>query len=119
MVSLAKELEGKPFHLIASHCQAWGGDTALAALEKDGWNEEMGNVTVMSRTWFDVPAKYVPYYVIFDEHGKQIHHNMGGPFHGGDGIEKYRELTRAAVSKITEDKSGDSDSAAEQKKGKE
>ncbi len=99
LVDLAKELEGKPFHLIASHCQSWGGDTALKKLQEEGWNEQMKNVTVMSRTTFDVPARYVPYYIIFDESGKLIHHNMGGPFHGGDGIEKYRELTRAAVAK--------------------
>ena len=103
MVSLANELEGKPFHLIASHCQAWGGDTALDAIKKDGWNDKMENLTVMSLTQFNVPAKYVPYYIIFDENGKLIHHNMGGPFHGGDGLEKYQELTRAAVAKATDE----------------
>ncbi len=72
----------------------------LEDLRKVGWSPELKNMSVMSRTGYDVPAKYVPYYVIFNGEGKLIHHNMGGPFHGGDGLVKYQELSEAAVKSL-------------------
>jgi len=29
---------------------------------------------------------YVPYYLVFDHHGKLVHHHMCGDYHGGDGL---------------------------------
>jgi len=64
MVSLAKELEGKPVHIIASYCQRGSKDSALALLKKNAWTDKMTNVTVMNQTHFPkAPVKYVPYYL--------------------------------------------------------
>ena len=29
---------------------------------------------------------YVPYYMVFDQHGNLVHHHMCGAYHGGDGL---------------------------------
>ena len=71
MVSLAKDLEGKPVHIIASYCQRGSKESALASLKKVGWNEGMKNLTVMNQTGFPkAPIHYVPYYLVFDQNGK-------------------------------------------------
>jgi len=100
MVGLAKKLEGKPFHLIASHCQRGDKDATLAGLKEKGWEEAMENVSVMSQTRFDdVPITYVPYYLIFDHTGKLRFHHMAGPYHGGNG-DQYQKEVEALLKEV-------------------
>lgn len=100
MVGLAKKLEGEPFHLIASHCQRGDRDTSLAGLKEKGWDEAMGNVTVMSQTRYDdVKITYVPYYLIFDHTGKLRYHHMAGPYHGGNG-DQYQDEVKKLLKEV-------------------
>lgn len=103
LVSLAKRLEGKPFHLVAAHCQRDSQDNVVAYLKSQGLAADAPNVTVTS---FGGHPKvkgngYVPYYIVFDHHGKMVHHHMCGAYHGGDGlkmIEWVDKLLDAAPS---------------------
>ncbi|MFT4640010.1 MAG: hypothetical protein ACI8T1_003335 [Verrucomicrobiales bacterium] len=100
MVGLAKKLEGKPFHIIASYCQSGSKEQAVASLEKEGWSSKMENLTVMNQTRFPkAPVKYVPYYMVFDHHGKLQHNHMAGPYHGGDG-DTYQQLIKQLLKEI-------------------
>ncbi len=92
MVGLARKFKDKPFHVIASHCQAGDKDATLKFLKSSGWDEEITNLTIMSRTDYpdDIEITHVPYYLIFDHTGKLRHHHMAGPYHGGNG-HKYQE----------------------------
>jgi len=85
MVSLAKELEGKPVHIIASYCQHGTKENALAILKNEGWSDKIKNLTVMNQTNFPkAPITYVPYYLVFDQKGTLVKNHMAGIFHGGD-----------------------------------
>lgn len=92
LVSLAKRLEGRPFHLLASHCQRGTQSEVVAYLQSQGMDENPPNVTVSSQTRHpDVKGNgYVPYYVVFDHRGKMAHHHMCGAYHGGDGLEMIK-----------------------------
>ena len=99
MVSLAKDLEGKPVHIIASYCQRGSKESALASLKKVGWNEGMKNLTVMNQTGFPkAPIHYVPYYLVFDQNGKLQKNHMAGQFHGGDG-DNYKKVVLELLKK--------------------
>jgi len=99
MVSLAKELEGKPVHIIASYCQHGSRADAIASLKKVGWNDKMKNITVMNQTNFPkAPVHYVPYYLAFDKNGKLIKNHMAGQFHGGD-RDNYQKIVRKLLKK--------------------
>ncbi|MHC4817346.1 MAG: hypothetical protein ACYTF8_04780 [Planctomycetota bacterium] len=37
---------------------------------------------------------YVPYYMVFDQHGKLAYHHMCGAYHGGDGLEMIERVDR-------------------------
>lgn len=89
LVGLAKRLEGKPFHLIASHCQ----DTSsrrevIGYLRANGFAGTSPNMTITKNGRHpDVKGNgFVPYYIVFDHTGKLRHHHMGGSYHGGDGL---------------------------------
>ncbi|MEM7387592.1 MAG: hypothetical protein AAF514_21875, partial [Verrucomicrobiota bacterium] len=100
MVGLARKLKGKPFHLIASYCQHGTKEQAVAALKKEGWDENMANLTVMNQTRFPkAPVKYVPYYLVFDHTGKLQQNHMAGPYHGGDG-DHYQKVVKELLRKI-------------------
>ncbi len=88
MVGLAKRLEGKPFHLVASHCQRNPRDEVVAYIKGKGLRPDAPNFTVTS---FGRHPKvrgngYVPYYMVFDRHGKLVREHMCGDYHGGDGL---------------------------------
>jgi len=88
LVRLARRLEGKPFHLVAAHCQRNDKDSVLSYLRGKEFDEKAPNFTVTS---FGGHPKvkgngYVPYYMVFDHHGKLAHHHMCGDYHGGDGL---------------------------------
>ncbi len=89
MVSLAKELEGKPFHLIATHCQQQPKEHVVAYVKKQKLAADTPNFTVSSFGGHpDVSGNgYVPYYMVFDHHGNLAYHHMCGQYHGGDGLE--------------------------------
>jgi len=100
MVSLAKSLEGQPFHLIASYCQRGTKEGALAALKNYQWSEKMKNTSVMYQTDFPkAPVTYVPYYLIFDHTGKLRYNHMAGPYHGGDG-NNYQKLVKQLLKEV-------------------
>lgn len=100
MVSLAKSLEKKPFHLIASYCQGGNQASALSLLKRNRWSPAMKNVSVMRFTDFPkAPVKYVPYYLIFDHTGQLRYNHMGGPYHGGDG-NNYQKLVAKLLKEI-------------------
>ncbi|MFT7618732.1 MAG: hypothetical protein ACI97A_002379 [Planctomycetota bacterium] len=88
MVSLAKKLEDKPFHLVASHCQATPKNEVLAYIKSKGLSPTTPNVTVTSQGRHpQVKGNgYVPYYAVFNHHGDLVHHHMCGDYHGGDGL---------------------------------
>lgn len=86
---MAKRLEDKPFHIIASHCQ----DTSsrrevIAYLRNNNMSAFAPNLTITKMgSHPDVRGNgYVPYYIVFDHTGKLVHHHMCGTYHGGDGL---------------------------------
>lgn len=85
---MAKRLEGKPFHIIAAHNQHGTKENVVAYLKSQGLAEDTPNVTVTSfgRHPMVKGTGYVPYYMVFDQHGELAHHHMCGPYHGGDGF---------------------------------
>ena len=88
LVGLAKRLEGKPFHLVAAHNQRDTKENVVSYIQGQGLAADTPNVTVTS---FGRHPKvkgngYVPYYMVFDQHGDLVHHHMCGAYHGGDGL---------------------------------
>ncbi len=88
MVSLAKRLEGRPFHLIATHCQNVPKNEVVSYIQGKGLLSDTPNMTVTS---FGGHPKvkgngYVPYYMVFDHTGKLAYNHMCGAYHGGDGL---------------------------------
>lgn len=88
LVGLAKRLEGKAFHLVASHCQRDTRANAVAYLRSRGLRTATPNFSVQS---FGHHPKvkgngYVPYYMVFDHNGDLAQHHMCGAYHGGDGL---------------------------------
>lgn len=88
LVRLASELESKPFHLIATHCQNNSRDKVLQYLRSQEFDPSSPNMTITS---FGGHSRvkgngHVPYYMVFDHRGKLAHHHMGGAYHGGDGL---------------------------------
>lgn len=101
MVGLAKELEGEPFHLVASYNQRGDGKVALHEIFENGLSLTSRNVsaTLHARHPGVKGTGYVPYYMVFDRHGDLAHHHQGGPYHGGDGeavLERVREMLKDA-----------------------
>lgn len=97
MVSLAKEMKGEPFHMIASYCQRGEKGAVLKDFKYRGWSEKMKEVSVMYGTGFPkAPVKFVPYYLVFDHTGKLRHNHMAGPWHGGDG-DTYQKWVKKLV----------------------
>jgi hypothetical protein len=89
LVSLAKRLEGRPFHLVATHCQNGKKEDVTAYIASKGLPADAPNFTVTSFGGHpDVKGNgYVPYYMVFDHHGRLARHHMCGDYHGGDGLE--------------------------------
>ena len=102
MVSLARRLEGKPFHLVASHCQAVSNKReTISYVKANGMSAFSPNMTITSNgNHPDVKGNgFVPYYIMFDHTGKLHYHHMCGSYHGGDGnrfIEIVDELVKKA-----------------------
>lgn len=88
LVSLASRLKSKPFHLVASHCQRDRRENVVRYLRSQGLPLDTPNVTVTSfgRHPEIKGNGYVPYYAVFDHHGKLVYHHMCGNYHGGDGL---------------------------------
>ena len=86
LVGLASELEGQPFHLIASYNQRGNPEKALHEIFNNGLSVTSGNVTptLQARHPGVTGITYVPYYLVFDHHGDLVYHHQGGPYHGGD-----------------------------------
>ncbi|MHC4134897.1 MAG: hypothetical protein ACYS0K_07930 [Planctomycetota bacterium] len=85
---MARRLEGKPFHLLAAHCQNAPKPQVVAYVREKKLAPDTPNFTVSS---FGGHPKvkgngYVPYYMVFDQHGKLAYHHMCGGYHGGDGL---------------------------------
>jgi hypothetical protein len=89
LVGLAKELENKPFHLLASYNQRAKPEQAKHEIFQNGLAPLSPNVTVSmhARHTGVEGTGYVPYYLVFDHHGDLVHHHQGGPYHGGDGTD--------------------------------
>jgi hypothetical protein len=85
---LAKRLEGKPFHLVASHCQRDTRENVVAYVKSKKLEASTPNVTVTSQGRHPkvMGNGFVPYYMVFDQHGDLVHHHMCGDYHGGDGL---------------------------------
>jgi len=88
LVSLARKLEGRPFHLIATDRQRSDRASQLAYLKGLGLAEDSPNFTLTSGGGHPgVKGNgYVPYYMIFDHRGRLAREHMGGAYHGGDGL---------------------------------
>ncbi len=101
VVGLARELEGEPFHLVASHNQGGDGEHALAEMFRNGLAPFSPNVSVTKSARHPgvTGTGYVPYYMIFDHHGDLVHHHQGGPYHGGDGTEAL-DRVRALLKEV-------------------
>jgi len=103
LVGLAKRLEGKPFHLVASHNQNGRQQDVVGYIRSKGLALTTPNVSVTS---FGGHPKvkgngFVPYYMVFNQHGELVYHHMSGAFHGGDGlhmIELVDQLIKEAQS---------------------
>ena len=83
LVGLARELEGSPFHLIASHNQRGDDASARHEIFQNGLDPLTSNVSVVkaaNHSWV-TGTGYVPYYMVFDHHGDLVHHHQGGPYH--------------------------------------
>ncbi len=90
----AKRLDGKPFHLIASHAQDIESRKVVTArLVSNGMSPSQPNLTITKngrvpgvRTRVNKEGlRVMPYYFVFDYRGKLAAHGMGGAYHGGDG----------------------------------
>ena len=97
LVGLAKELENQPFHVIASYNQRGTPEQAKHEIFQNGLAPLSPNVTVsMHARHSGVKGTgYVPYYLVFDQHGDLAYHHQGGPYHGGDGtavIERVKTM---------------------------
>ena len=88
LVGLARRLEGRPFHLIATDRQRSPKEKQLAYLRDLGLSPDTPNFTVTSGGGHPgVKGNgYVPYYMIFDHRGRLVREHMGGAYHGGDGL---------------------------------
>ena len=88
LVGLAKELEGQPFHLVASHNQRGDAKHVRHEIFRNGLEPVTTNVSVTKSAGHPGVrgTGYVPYYLVFDHHGDLVHHHQGGPYHGGDGL---------------------------------
>ena len=88
LVGLARRLEGKPFHLVASHCQRDTQENVVNYIKSKGLAADTPNVTVTSQGRHPKVKGngYVPYYMVFDHHGTLIREHMCGDYHGGDGL---------------------------------
>ena len=88
LVSLARRLEGRPFHLIASHCQAGTKEEVVGYIKSKKLAPDTPNMTVTKQGRHPgVKGNgYVPYYMVFDHKGQLAHHHMCGDYHGGDGL---------------------------------
>ena len=114
MASLAKELQGERFHLIASHNQSGSAEAALHEIFQNGLDVLADNVTVTKFT--NHPGVqgtgYVPYYMVFDEHGQLAYHHQGGPYHGGDGsavLDRVRGMVKQLPKVILDPQQGGTD----------
>ena len=87
LVGLAKELENQAFHLVASHNQSGSEEAAKHEIFQNGLDPLTTNVTVSKQARHPgvKGTGYVPYYLVFDQHGDLAYHHQGGPYHGGDG----------------------------------
>ena len=96
MVRAAKQHEGRPFHLIATHCQQGEKAEVVAYIRSQGLEEDTPNVTV-SKFGGHPGVKgngHVPYYMVFDHTGKLRRQHMGGPYHGGDDMGQFEWVER-------------------------
>ena len=103
MIGLAKRLEGKPFHLLATHCQNQPKAKVVDYIKSQGLAATTPNMTVTSFGGHDdvVGNGYVPYYMVFDHTGKLIRQHMCGDYHGGDGL-KMIEIVDEALANAPE-----------------
>ena len=94
LVGLASRHAGKPFHLIASHCQDTSSQEKVIDFLRDhGMSAAQANFTITKngkhpdirgkRT--EAGVQLMPYYIIFDHTGKLVAHHMCGHYHEGDG----------------------------------
>ena len=78
-------MEGKPFHLLAAHCQHGEQATVVGYIRGHGLSADTPNLTVSS--FGGHPGVkgngYVPYYMVFDHRGDLRYHHMCGNYHGG------------------------------------
>lgn len=98
LASLASELEGRPFHVIASHNQNGTKDEVLSYARSKGIEDSSKNFTV-TKSGRHPHVKgngYVPYYMVFDHRGKLVRDHMCGDYHGGDGL-KFIETVKSAL----------------------
>jgi hypothetical protein len=88
LVSLAKRLEGKPFHLLAAHCQRDTKENVVGYIKSKGLDAKTPNMTVTSMGGHPKVKGngYVPYYMVFNQHGDLVQQHMCGDYHGGDGL---------------------------------
>ena len=100
LVSLAKRLEGRPFHLVASHCQRGTQSDVVNYIKSKGLAADTPNVTVTSMGGHPgVKGNgYVPYYMVFDHKGNLAHHHMCGAYHGGDGLEMIKWVDKLLLA---------------------
>ena len=89
-------MEGRPFHLLAAHCQRGEKSTVVSYIRSKGLAEDTPNMTVSSFGGHpNVKGNgYVPYYMVFDHTGALRHHHMCGAYHGGDGMKMIEWVER-------------------------
>ena len=108
MIQLAERLEGRPFHLIASHCEEISSEGEVVSYVKaNGLSPHTPNLTVTKEGRHPriispggALPKY-PYYAIFDQGGVLVFQAMGSTYFGGDGI-AFVENTEKAVAAAAE-----------------
>jgi hypothetical protein len=108
MIALARRLEGKPFHLLASHCEDISSRKEVVAyVEANGLSPNTPDFTIVKEGRHpdihspggDLP-KY-PYYVLFDPSGRAVDQALAGTYFGGDGrafVQKTEDLVAKAAA---------------------
>ncbi|MEE8106760.1 MAG: hypothetical protein V3T86_14605 [Planctomycetota bacterium] len=73
---------------MAAHNQNDTKENVVAYMKSNGLSDDTTNLTVTSRGRHSKVKGngYVPYYMVFDQHGNLAHHHMCGDYHGGDGL---------------------------------
>lgn len=99
LIRASQDLADRPIHIILTYVEDRPKQQTIAYFAGLGLSAECPNITITKDGKHPkLKSKgYLPYYLVFDHHGRLAHHHMGGAYHRGDGrkmIDLLEELSR-------------------------